>query len=124
MAIKSADEISKVLMEIQSRIPKLLIKHAVKEVKLTPTVEFVINKALESDTYPKEKKEKLKMLLDTGEFSKMKYTDNIPVQKQINNFVGREINKAIRAGRLAPKTEIPNVDFIKNMYKKIPDAKN
>jgi predicted outer membrane protein len=119
MATKSAEEISKVLLEIQRRIPRLLIKNAVSEVKLTPTVEFVVNKALESNTLSKEKKEKLQMLKDSGEFSKMKFKDNIQVQKQINNFVGREINKAIKQGRLPPKSEIPDIDFIKDMYKKM-----
>lgn len=106
-------------MDIQSRIPKTLLKNAVKEKKLTPTIEFVMDKALESPTISEEKKAKIRNLKASGEFTKMKYEDNYKVQELINNFVNREINKAIEDGRLPPRSEIPNIDFIKEVYNKM-----
>lgn len=121
MAIKthSADHIAEVLREIQSRIPKNLLKNAVKQVKLTPTVEFVVDKMLEKPDLPSEKREQIQALRDAGQFSKMKYIDNPKIQEMINNFVSREINKAIKEGRLPPQKEIKDVDFIRDMYKKM-----
>lgn len=117
--IHSADHIAEVLREIQSRIPKNLLKNAVKQVKLTPTVEFVVDKMLEKQDLPSEKRDQIQALKDAGQFCKMKYIDNPKIQEMINNFVSREINKAIREGRLPPQKEIKDVDFIKSMYKKM-----
>ena len=52
--IHSAEHISKVLRDIQSRIPPLLIKNAVNEMPLTPTISMVMEKALESDEVSEE----------------------------------------------------------------------
>lgn len=119
MATKSADQIAAVLKEIQSRIPKTLLKNAVREVKMTPTVDFVMQKALESPTISEEKKQKIRDVIASGEFTKMKYVDDPKIQKMINNFLGREINKAIKEGKLPPQNEIKEVDFIKSMYEKM-----
>lgn len=124
MATKSAEQISKVLSEIQSRIPRNLIKNAVSEVKLTPTVEFVMDKALEDPKISEEKKAKIRTLKENGEFSKMTYRNNERVQKQINNFVEREIKKAIKDGRLPHRNDIKNVDIIKHIYEKANIKKN
>lgn len=117
--IKDPDHIAKVLREIQSRIPKNLLNNAVREVKLTPTVDFVMKKALESDSISEEKKQKIRDLIATGEFSKTTVKDNPKIQGMINNFVGREINKTIKQGRLPPQSQIKDTDFIKQMYDKM-----
>ena len=77
---------------------------------------MVVDKALESPTFPEEKKVKLRALKESGEFDKKTTANNPKVQKQIDNFVSREINKAIKQGRLPPKNQIKDVDFIKNMH--------
>lgn len=116
---KQADKIAGVLRDIQSRIPKNLLKNAVRQTKLTPTIDFVMQKALESPTVSEEKKDKIRTVISTGEFTKMKYVDNPKIQGMINNFVNREINKAIKDGRLPPREEIKDIDFIKEMFNKM-----
>lgn len=115
----SAEQVASVLKGIQARIPKLLLKNAVREELLTPTVSMVMEKALLSPSISEEKKKKIRELKDAGEFSKKHVVDNPQVQKQINNFVSREINKAIKDGRLPPRSKIKDVDFIRDMYKKM-----
>lgn len=115
--IQTAEQIAEVLKEIQSRIPKLLLANALYETELTPTIKMVVDKALESPTFPEEKKVKLRALKGSGEFNKKVTANNPKVQKQIDNFVSREINKAIKSGRLPPRSKIGDVDFIKKMYK-------
>lgn len=118
MAI-SADQISKVLSEIQGRVPLAWKKMAFTESKLTPNIEFVAEEALKSDTVSEAKKEQIRTLQATGEFSKMKVTENHKVTKQIDEFVEREIKKEIKAGRLPPRNQIRNLPHIKEMHAKI-----
>lgn len=123
MAI-SEEQISKVLSDIQAGIPRLLLKNAFTEVKVTPTVEFVVRKALESDKISQEKKDKLKVLLDSGEFTKTKMVENPKILKMIDNYVGRQINKAIKEGRLPQRSEIKNLPSIKHFYEKVQNNKD
>jgi hypothetical protein len=117
-----ADEerFTKVLREIQNSIPPLLRRNASSSQKLTPTIEMVMNKALESETISEEKKTQIRHLLESGQFSKTSVQENPQVTKQIDNYVSREINKAIRAGRLPPKGHtkyLPSVLKMKNEEK-------
>ena len=96
----------KVLQEIQASIPAGLLKYALSEKKLTPTIEFVLKKALESDQISEEKKALLRAQLESGEFSRMTPAENPKYTKQIDNYVNREINKAIKSGRLPPKHHV------------------
>lgn len=115
----NADHIAKVLKGIQDKIPRNLVANAVSIHKLTPTVEKVMDAALLSETISEEKKNKIRELKAAGEFSKTTFVDNIPVQKKINNFVSREINRAIKSGELPPRSKIQDVDFIRDMYKRL-----
>lgn len=117
----NADHIAKVLKGIQDKIPRNLIANAVSIHKLTPTVEKVMDAAISwsSETISEEKKNKIRELKAAGEFSKTTFVDNIPVQKKINNFVSREINRAIKSGELPPRSKIKDVDFIRDMYKRL-----
>ena len=114
----SADTIAKVLKDIQSKIPKSLLKQAVYEEPLTPTVKKVMLEFLRT-TKDEVRKKKVQELMDSGEFDKKHVVDNPKIQKLINNFVSREINKAIKQGRLPPRSKIQDVDFIREMYKKV-----
>ena len=97
----------------------MLIKNAVYEVLLTPTMAMVMDKALEDPKIAEDKKKQIRIAKENGEFSKKHIVNNPQVQKQINNFVSREINKAIKQGRLPPQNKVQDVDFIKEMYKKV-----
>jgi len=113
----SQEQISKVLSDISSRIPKNLLKNAFREEKLTPTVEFVFKKSLEDPKISEEKKSKIKSILDSGDVSKMKILENHRVTKMIDQFWGREINKAIKQGRLPPRSKIMELPDFKHFMK-------
>lgn len=115
----SQEQVSKVLSEISSRVPKFLLKNSFREVKLTPTVEFVFNKALESDKVSDEKKKQIKSVLDSGDISKMKIVENRDVTKKLDQWWGREINKAIRQGRLPSKSKARELPDFKHFYGQI-----
>jgi len=66
-------------------------------------MKMVMEEALTSDKVRPELKEKIQNLYDAGEFSRTKTIENQKVAKQIDNYVNREIKKAIKAGRLPRK---------------------
>lgn len=105
---------NQVLREIQGRIPPSLLKGAISEKEMTPTIKFVMEKALESEVITPEKKEAIKALLEAGEFSKMKLGENNKITKKIDEFVNRETNKAIKAGLLPPRG---HVQYLPSMLK-------
>lgn len=100
------EKFNKVLKEIQGRVPKAFLLNVVVKEKLTPTIEFVMNKAIEDEKIPQEKRDAIKTLLDAGEFTRVKSRENPVFAKKIEEFVNREINKAIKAGRLPPKSHV------------------
>ncbi len=100
------DQIRKVLAEIHTRIPKNLSKNVVSEVLATPTVLMVMEKALEMDSISPEKKAKIQTLMDSGEFSRKRVVENPQIVKLIDQFVSREINKAIKSGKLPPRSKL------------------
>lgn len=96
------EHINRVLKEIQAKAPRDLMRASYSEQKVSPNVEFVVDKALESNMDPK-KKEQLQQLKDAGEFSRKRIVANEIAEKQLSNYFNREINKAIREGRLPSK---------------------
>lgn len=113
-----------VLREIQSRIPHDLLKAAIVEKKVTPTIELIMEKALESDIIAPEKKEAIRRLLASGEFSKAAPSEVPKVTKMIDNFVSREINKAIKAGKLPPRSHVKYLPSMLKIQKEKDEAKN
>jgi hypothetical protein len=111
------ESIAKELKRISLSIPENLRKNVVKEVPATPTVEFVMKKALELDTVSDEKKKQIKALLDRGDFSKMKTVENPRIGKMIDNYVGRQINKSIKEGRLPTKAQLKKMSHYKEIMK-------
>lgn len=100
------EHIRKVLAEIHSRVPKTLRESVVVTEKASPTIEMVMEKAMTMESIPQEKRDQIKVLYDAGEFSKVKTKENPKVAKQIDAFVSREINKAVKAGLLPKKREL------------------
>ena len=97
---------NEVLREIQRSVPAEWRKTVVTERKLTPAVEFVFQKALEDDSISPEKKAQIKNILDSGMVSTSAPQEDPKFSKQIDEYVTREINKAVKAGRLPPKSHI------------------
>lgn len=101
-----ADEerFNKVLRGIQSRVPAQWKQMAVTEAPFTPTMKMVFEKALESETIDEEKKRQIRNILESGQLSRTVPSENTKITKLIDNFVNREINKAIKVGLLPPKS--------------------
>ena len=97
------EQIRKVLADIHSRVPEILRKNVVSYQKVSPHIEMVMGKALEDESIPQEKRDHIRTLLDAGEFSKIKVIENPKIIEQIDKFVSREINKAVKEGRLPKK---------------------
>lgn len=72
-----------------------------------------MEKALTLDSISPEKKAQIKTLLDAGEFSKFRPKENPRIAKMIDNYVGREINKAIKSGRLPNRAELKKMPHFK-----------
>lgn len=106
----SAEQISRELAEIQSRIPKGLKDIVIGEEYAHPTVLKVVQLAIADPLFPPEKKKQLQTLLDAGEFTKRKYVENKKASEMIDKFVAREIKKKVKAG-LLPKDakDLPHV---------------
>lgn len=105
------ESISKVLREINSRIPPLLKKNAYTIESLTPTIMKVMEEALKSDNISAEKKEEVKRLTEQGYFKKEKITENPRYVKMINEWTTREIKKAVKQGRLPNKAQLSELEL-------------
>jgi hypothetical protein len=95
-----------VLREIQTSVPIEWRKKVVIKKDLTPTVKMVFEKALESETITDEKKSQIRNVLESGELSREVYAEDPVMAKKIDNFVNRRINKAIKDGKLPPKSHV------------------
>lgn len=105
------ETISKVLREINSRIPILLKRNAYSIESLTPTIMKVMEEALKSDNISKEKKEEIQRLTDAGYFKKEKITENPKYVKMINDWTTREIKKAVQKGLLPNKKQLAELQI-------------
>lgn len=112
------EHVNKVLKDIQSRIPPDLLKYVAHEKKATPTVELVVQKALEDPSISEEKKVQLRALVDAGEFSKMRVIENPKIAKMINEFVQREIRKEVKKGNLPTKAQFRKNPALLKYYEK------
>lgn len=102
------DEITKELQRIQNMVPKMIRDKIVVEAEMTPTIKKIALEALESGDTSQELKDKLKILLDSGELSKIKYTENKKYRDIADRMITRLIKKSVKEGRLPKKININN----------------
>src|SRR3990167_1776044 len=100
---RKLDNINKVLKEIQDRAPKDIIKKAYVEKKISPVVEKVIDLAIADPNFDPVKKEELKVQKELGTFSKTMLEVVKKYEKMVDDYFSREVNKAIKEGRLPQK---------------------
>ena len=110
--------ISNVLKEISNKVPSDLVKAVATEEKSTPAVEMIVDKAIEDPNFPEEKKKQLQAMKNLGFFSKMTVRTNPKIEKKLDEYFNREINKAIKEGRLPPKNKVKDLPFIKKIRAK------
>lgn len=105
------ESISKVLRDINARIPPLLKKYAYSEIALTPTIEKVMDEALLSPNISEEKKEEVRRLKDEGYFKRKKITENKKYINMINQWTDRQLKKAVKEGRLPNKAQLAQLEI-------------
>ena len=112
------------LQRISQSIPKeLLDKLMVTRLK-SPTVVEVVKKALADDTVSKEKKEQLQHLVDSGYLNQTETVADPEIEKQIDEYMDKEIERAIKLGRIPdPKKDKDLKDFRKKIKKLQKNAK-
>lgn len=115
----SAEKIAQTLSDIQKRIPKILLERSISEKKSTPTLEKMVDLALNDPNFPEEKKRGLQILKDSGDISRVIIVENKKYTKMIDNFVEREIKKEIRKGNLPPRSKIKNLPHIKEIMERV-----
>lgn len=106
------EQVYKTLREIYSRVPKEWRENVVTEKPSTPTMIKVIDEALADPNYDPEKKKQLQALKDSGQLDKKQYSEDQTLVKKIDNFVNREINKAVKDGRLPNKKKLAELQAI------------
>lgn len=100
------DTISKELKRIQDSVPEIYRVGLITEKDKTPTMKFVADKLLESDTVAQETKDAVQSLKDNGYFNKKKLYEDPKIAKQRDLWVQREIQKSVKAGRLPTKKQL------------------
>lgn len=118
------ERISKVLAEIQASIPKQLMDNVVTEKKRYAEFADLLEKALNDPDFPEAKKEHIRIIQKSTSLNSVEYIENPKIAKKIDEFVMREIRKAIKEGRLPKKSDIKNLKFIKELYEKTHNSKN
>ena len=118
------DKISEELKEISSRIPVSFKRNVVREVDVSPTMKFVIEKALADPDFPEDKKQALLNLRATGDLDRKEFKEDPAIVKKIDNFIEREINKKIKSGLLPHRSKLKDLPDLKALYEKIHSQKN
>ena len=103
------ETISKELKRIQDSVPKMMRDFTLIKVAKSPEIEMVFKKALESPDVSEKKKEYVRSILESGKLSQEKITENPKVAKMRDEYVQREINKSVKAGRLPSKKEFRRI---------------
>lgn len=111
----TTEQIQAVLQDIQNRIPASLKKNVFVEKPKTPTMAFVVDKILEEKAGSEEDRARLQTLKDAGEFNKTIVVENTKIVKLIDQFITREIKKAVKEGRL-PKDGSKLLPKLKELY--------
>lgn len=114
----------RVLEEIQSRIPEHLLKTLTKIEPQNPVAKKVFEAALlEPDAVVDPKKKfRIKAMLDAGLLDKEVEVIDTEVEKQIDEFISKEVALAVKLGRLPKKA--PTLKLINNKGKNYAKRKN
>lgn len=95
----------KVIRDIQDTIPTELLKDLTIKEKQFSTLKEVCERGLKEpdDVVSPREKRRLKAMLDSGYLEKEVDVINKPVEKQIEEYLEKEIKKAVDQGRLPKK---------------------
>jgi hypothetical protein len=103
------------LNKLNKRIPKKLLSAVVEKKALSPTVKQIAELAQTDPDISQEKKDAMALLLKVGMFDLEIEEVNREAEKKIEEWMGKEIDKAIKKGQIPP----PEADeFTKNIRAK------
>jgi len=95
-----------VIARIQNSMPKEWLNNITHKEKATPVVDEIIDKALADPDVSQETKDNFKLLKDSGYLNREKDVENTKYTKLIDDYVDRELKKAIARGELPKKAKI------------------
>lgn len=97
---KLTDKQKAVLKRIQDSIPKEWLCNATTEQETYPALKEIIDKALADPETSKELRDKCLMIKNSGHLDRKSTIENPKFTKLIDQYVQREIKKAIKRGEL------------------------
>lgn len=100
----------RVIKEIQDRIPQDLLKRLTKFELANPTMKKLVETALADPDLDPKKRRRYQALMDAGYLDKKIEVIDPEVEKQIDEFITKEIDLAVKLGRL-PK-EAPQMESL------------
>ena len=106
----------KELKRISAGIPKDLLDKLMIEKDVAPSVVEVVRRALVDPDVSAEKKEQLQHLMDSGYMNIKEKVVDPEIEKQIDEYMNKEIERAIKLGRIPDPN---NDEDIKHWKKKI-----
>lgn len=93
----------RVLDDITKSIPKELIEKLTKTVPMFETLKEIATRALTDDSVAESDKDRFRTMLASGYLDKTEEVIDEEIEKQINDYVEAEIEKAIKLKRLPKK---------------------
>lgn len=107
------ETISQELKRIQVTMPAILREQVVKEVEvcIAPEVKMVMEKALEDPDITEEKKQRIRNVLPT--LMKKKVVENPKIAEMRDNYMTREIKRAVKEGRLPTRKKLKELGLDK-----------
>lgn len=100
------EQVFRVLQGINASIPKRLRDSVVTKADKTPVLKMIMQKAIEDESVPQERRDEIRTLMENGHFDKQEYREDPAVAKKINEYTNRQINKAVKEGRLPSRKEL------------------
>lgn len=105
----------RILKEIQESVPKEYYDGLITVQPIAPTVKKVFQKAVKDMSLPEEKRKMAQYMLDSGELDKTEHVVDEKKAKKIDKYIEKEIEKAIKLGRL-PKEDKKLIKKLKKKY--------
>ena len=107
----------RILDQISASIPKELTDNLIIQEAQCPYSLQIMERALEDPEVSKEDKERFMSIIDSGMLQKVVDVVDPKVEKKIDEYMEKEIEKAIKLGRL-PKEDKAYIKKVKKLNKK------
>ncbi len=112
------NRISEELNRIQREVPKELIKKTVSEANLSPIHSQMVDEVLAKKDIDQNTRRRFEQIKASGEFDKKELVDNPKAQAELNRYMERKIDQAIKEGKLPPRDKARNLGFVRQINSK------